>query len=665
MANADTRMKRQEAHSAYLRMRSEHRSRVDLEKIIIDSGNYADEAKGLLKGPVLQNGLIVKIPKWANPPLPGKSDRIEVKFAIGSGRFDVVAEQVFEDLSGPFPYEMVIGNDRLPQSADCRICYVHYNWENNETESPITPVICDQVPPYNRELPKALKFVTTNLDDSNLPAGSNLTATIPGYPDWQATDKIYIFLVDAAAIPEDPTGLTPIFFGPVPDPGSGDASVQINGNDVRDFGDAECVFMYVLQDEATNFSAISDYEKMTLTFGPLPDDLLAPEIPQADPGPLVAEHALAGVSVWIPRYDNHKRDDEIQLSWGNTDLGKFPVGNNPPEKIEIPVSPALLMLQEYGEGTTGNKPTEISYQVIRKGRPFGPQSKEIQVDFEVPIPWIPWPPLDWPDPVHPSLVAGEVRNHDDSRTNELARADKNEDATFAFTWYAKAVNGHIIDFFWNGTAVPEARITFDATNPDHVPGQEQTVIIPWNYIKGGGNGPTVPVHYQLSVTDGKNDLKSATTPVLVNAIAIDLPAANFPSNPGPDDYLGCRTLEPDGALKVDIPDLSGLLKDGNTIKFRFTPMRGSVLGSDEDPIEEAIFNKDYTLGTEWPATGFTIMVEPYDDHILPLYHENADRLGRVKIEYFFHDGTEEIGSQSLTRMTAFYGPSAPCPITTP
>lgn len=545
MTDVDTRMKRREAHSAYLRMRSEHRSRLAPSDIIIDADNYANQAEGLLKGPALKNGLAVKIPKWLNLPPPGKSEKIVVRFDNGSGRFDVVAEHEFVRPAGAtdfpeiFPYEMQIGEHSLPQNAQCRIRYDHHNWEQDETESPITPVICDQVPPYNRELPNALEFATTNLDDSNLPAGGKLTATIAGYPDWQATDKIAIYLVDAASIPDDPTGLTPIFFDFVPAPGTSDTSIDIDGDAVRAFGDAECVFIYVLLDEATNISAISLYEKMTLTFGPLPDNLLAPEIPQADPGPLVAEHALAGVSVWIPRYGNHKRDDEIQLSWGNTDLGKFPVGNNPPEKIEIPVSPAFLMLEEYGEGTTGNKPTEISYKVIRKGRPFGPQSEEIQVDFEVPIPWIPWPPEDWPDPVHPSLVGGEVRNHDNSRTNELARTDKNEDATFAFIWYAKAVNGHIIDFFWNGTAVPEARITFDDTNPDHLPGEEQTVTIPWNYIRDGGNGPTVPVHYQLSVTDGKNHLKSATTPVLVNAIAIDLPAANFPSNPGPDDYLGC------------------------------------------------------------------------------------------------------------------------------
>ena len=672
MGSADLKLKLREAHSAYQKMRTENRARQDGKTIEIKPEDFADPVTNLLKGPNLKNGLKVYIPKWDNLPPPTAPERIEVLLDRGNDRFDVVASHEFVIPSGGndfvenFPYEMLINANNLPQDATCRLTYLHHTYQDDEVTSPIMTVICDQLPPYKYDPPLSLTFAADYLDDSNLPIGGTLIATIPGYSDWQATDKIAIYLVDAADIPEDPTSLAPIFLNDVPAPGVTDTPVNIDANLIRAFGDAECAFLYVLIDKAMNSSAISVYKKMGLTFGELPTKLQPPEVPQADPGPLTVEHALAGVSVLIPKYDNPKAKDDIRLKWGDTLLADYPVGPNPQEKIEIPVLPIATLLREYGEGTTGNKTTNVSYQIIRSGRPFGPEDADIEVNFEVAIPWIPFPPIDWPNPLHPSLLEGEVKNFDGSRTNELTRADKDKDATFSFTWYAKAVNGHIVDFFWNGTRVVEAQITFDDKNSEHVPGQLQTVDIPWQYIKDGGNGPTVPAHYQVSAAELVNDLLSEATKVSVNAIAIELPPASFPTIPDPTGYPGCSVLDNDGALQVAIPDLSGLLKNGDTISVVFTPMKGQDLSEPEDPITGAIFTKDYVIGTDGPVTGFTILVQPYATHILPLYNENAPgRRGRAKIQYFFGDGTEVIPSTPLTTRTAFHRPNDPCEIPRP
>ncbi|OOG81134.1 hypothetical protein B0E42_25545 [Pseudomonas sp. A25(2017)] len=675
MANADIKQQRREANSAYLRMRTEHQSKLG-DKFIIIKNPMVDINTGLLNGPSLKSGLSVEIPKWDNLPPPGAPEKIQVMFdRSGNGRFEVVAEHEFEiplggaDFPETFPYPMLIEARDLPQSSPCRVRYDHYPYNATDAdESPITPLICDQEPPYRHDPPEALKFSEVYLDDTNLAPGSKLTATIPGYADWQATDKIAVYLVDAADIPEDLNGLSPIFFNDVPPPGTSDTPIEIDGDRIRAFGDAECVFIYVLIDKATNPSALSLWQKISLTFGPLPTNLKDPEVPQADPGPLVVEDALSGVSVWIPLYDNPKGNDYIRLKWGDTPLDDYPVGPTPSDKIVVPVEPKLLMLEEYGQNTTGNKTTNVSYHVVRKGRLFGPENTDIEVNFEVPIPWVPWPSPDWPDPVHPSLTVGVVKNWDDSRTNELTRADKDEDAKFTFTWYAEAVNGHVIDFFWNGTCVVEARITFDDTDPDHVPGQDQTVDIPWNYIKDGGNGQAVPVHYQLSAPGIENDLESTPTLVDVNAIAVELPPASFPTIPNPTGYPGCSVLDADGALQVAIPDLTGVLEDGDEIELVFTPMRGDDLSAAEDPIAAAIFRGTYKLGDAGtPLTGFTIRVEPYTTHILPLYDENAasNRRGRAKIQYFHDDGSETLESTPLTTRTAFHRPNDPCEIPRP
>lgn len=671
MANADNKLARREANSAYLRERTEHQSRLGDQSIIIDHP-IVDITIGLLNGPSLKDGLKVKIPKWKTLPPEGVPETIQVMFdRSGNGRFEVVAEHEFvipvggSDFPETFPYPMLIGVEQLPLSSPCRVRFDHYAYNASDAdESPITPLVCDRMPPYDRAPPQALMFATTELDDTNLTPGSKLKATIPGYADWQATDQIAVYLVDAAHIPDEPTGLTPIFFDYVPAPGITDTEIEIDGDLVREFGDAECVFIYALIDKATNPSVLSLWQKISLTFGLLPTNLQAPEVPQADPGPLVVEHALSGVSVWIPMYVNHKSYDLIRVKWGSKTLEDVAVGPNPPARIEIPVEPKVLMLEEYGENTTGDKATNISYHVVRKGRLFGPEDLDIDVNFEVPIPWVPWPFPGWPNPVHPSLTLGVVTNWDDSRTNQLTRDDKDKPANFTFTWYDEAVNGHIIDFFWNGTRVVEAQITFD--DSQHTPGDDETVGIPWTYIKDGGNGLEVPVHYRLSATGIENDLESAPTEVNVNAIAVELPRASFPTITTP--YPGCPVLDDDGALQVAIPDLSGVLKDGDEINFVFTPMRGEFLSDPEDPITAAIFRRDYVLGAAGtPLTGFTIRVEPYVDHILPLYDENAatNRRGRAKIQYFHDDGSEILESIPFTTITAFHRPSDPCEIPRP
>jgi hypothetical protein len=383
---------------------------------------------------------------------------------------------------------------------------------------------------------------------------------------------------------------------------------------------------------------------------------------------LLVEHAQVGVSVWIKRHVAFKPGDTVELTWGSTVVVRdFPIPDNGNPDIEIPVAPSRVMLEEYGQNTTGDKDTAVSYRVFRKGRPFGPATKTIKVNFQVAIPWLPWPPEeDWPIPGHPSLLKGEVKNHDGSRTNQLIRADKDKDATFTFKWHDEAVNGHVVDFYWNGLHVVEARLEFDDTaapdGPGHKPGENVSVEIPWQYIKDGGNGLTVPVQYWVSATGLDNDLPSEITPVDVNAIAVELPPAKFPSVTG--SFPNCGSLEANGDLRVAIPDLSTLLKDGDTIHVVFTPMTGE--SGAETPIPNAEFEDDLTLGADGDITGFEFLVTPYSTCIKPLFDLTApNRRGRMKIQYFFNDGTEEIPSEPYTRVTAFHDGAGECPIPKP
>lgn len=172
------------------------------------------------------------------------------------------------------------------------------------------------------------------------------------------------------------------------------------------------------------------------------------------------------------------------------------------------------------------------------------------------------------------------------------------------------------------------------------------------------------MHYQVHRPGVENDLHSEAIEVDVDAVAVELPPASFPKIPNPTGYPGCQSLEPDGSLKVRIPDLTGLLKDGDTISFEFIPMIGDDLTSPEVPIPSVKFEKDFTLGDPGlPLTGFEFVVTPYSTYIQPLYDQNPNRRGRAKIHYFFNDGTEDVFSEPLVTRTAFHGPSDQCPIT--
>ncbi|MGE8065835.1 hypothetical protein [Pseudomonas sp. NPDC089569] len=552
----------QEANSAYLKMRSEYRAKVAEKEIIIQPEDFADSATKLLHGPKLKGngGLNVYIPLWDALPPPTVRETVTLMIDRGSGNFETVGFKEFVIPAGEtafpeeFPYKMLISTDSLPENATCNLKYVHRSYQGDEVDSPITTFFCDRLPPYKHDPPAAPVFTGDFLDDDSLPVGGKLTVTIAGYPDWQATDQIAIYLVDEDNIPDDPTTTPPIFAGLAPAPGITDSTIEIDADTIRALGDTRALMTYALRDKALNPSPPAFYKKVSLTFGPLPTALKKPRVPQAVPGPLTMAHVRDGVSVWIDKFDNFKVRDEIRLKWGGQTLEDFPIPGNGLPNIEVPVLPALLMLTDYGQTTTGVKDTLVSYQVVRKGRPFGPESDTFKVNFEVALPWPdPWPPVDWPNPIHPDLLAGEVKNFDGTRTNQLTRADQNKDATFHFEWYAGAKNGQVVDFYWRGARVAEAQVTFDDNDDEHVPGGPYSVVIPWAYIKEGGNGDPVPVHYQVSGPGLVNDLHSQTTEVDVNAIAVELPPASFPSfaeQPVPE-YPGCGALEPDGAFKFD------------------------------------------------------------------------------------------------------------------
>jgi hypothetical protein len=236
--NQDIRAQ-QEANSAYLKMRSEYRAKLADMELIIEPDAYADPATKLLHGPKLRDngGLKVKVPEWANKaPFAGMKETVLLQIDPGSGTYFTAASHEFtmptDGGTYPeiFPFEMLIPTNALPDDATCRLRYQLIDFAGDEFDSLVTTVICDRLPPYKNVAPKAPVFAEDYLDDTSLPAGGKLSMTIPGYPDWQATDQIAVYLVDEDNIPDDPTATPPIYTGPAPAPGISDSTVEIDAD---------------------------------------------------------------------------------------------------------------------------------------------------------------------------------------------------------------------------------------------------------------------------------------------------------------------------------------------------------------------------------------------------------------------------------------------------
>ena len=301
---------KQATNHSYLKMRAAYRAKnADDMEIEIKPEAYADIDTDLLNGLKLrEEGLKALIPEWPNLPPPGLKESIQLQIDKGNGKFVdlgdphefVIPEGEDEFPPGTFPHEIVIAAPDFPPDAACKLRYILRTYQGAEVESNEKTIYVDQVAPYGIKVPTALQFTGDHLDDDNLPPGSKLRVTFAGYPDWKPGDKVAIYLADSANLPDDPRTLPPIFFGLVPSPGTTDNTIEIDAAKIREFNDTNGKLTYALVDTAMNASLPAVFKSVSLTFGPLPQNLKKPVVPQATPGPLTMAEVQVGVSVWVP-----------------------------------------------------------------------------------------------------------------------------------------------------------------------------------------------------------------------------------------------------------------------------------------------------------------------------------------------------------------------------
>ncbi|WP_166367092.1 hypothetical protein [Pseudomonas akapageensis] len=633
----------------------------DLPALILDPALIADPVDGTVISAYLlddDKDLVVKVSAWDFAP--AFSDTVVLLHAQGHSPGDDDFVEILEhEFPAPvdpsaFPFPFTIPKELVRILGEGpHVFRYKVNAFNGETSvSERKKLIFDRVPPNGGTAPAAFPAVGP-ITDANL--GTGVSLQLPSYIDRQDGDMVAWYWINY--LPDNVDDLTPIGYVPVTTPPQ---TLNVPAADIERVGDGGCYALYVLRDKAGNTGHISRHVSIGVALGPLPANLQDPVVPlatAADDYLIDRADAFLGVEVWVPLFDNWKATDRVEVTWGSSVLQAEEVGSTPGSEIAISV-PNQVLRSEYGN-TTGDRPTQVSYRVLRGTVPSEVKSTQIKVNFEMIGPEVPDP--DWPDPVNPLLPLVDVYGKNSQQANRLDRTDENQAADLKVDLYEPVNAGEVIEFYWGAEHVVEADYVVQSTD---AAGDLIEVEIPWAYIERAGNNARLPVHYRISSPMVPNKWHSRNRDVIADAVTLRPDAPDFLGrNPNSPNWLTCVSLyddvnpDPlDPAIRVRIPDLSAHLQDGDTVTLHWRAVQGFT---GEDPVVGVELDEPITLGGNTPATGFVWRIQPYDQHILPIAG-GARENGRGRVTYSFVRNGETITSKQVEEVVSMHQPSGAC-----
>lgn len=646
-----------EAATEFAKRQQQGPAPLELSAMTLDPSMVADTSDGTLLGKRVKNGddLNVTIPGWPEGVPAGDLPSTVTLYIEADGE----KKKEVGTITVPAPFDQndtldtTVPNKEFRAEKNYQLSYDVTTWNGENSNSVASPIIVDITDPNKDAYPAAILVGSNEITDDTLAASSGvLECEIPIYADQKPGDKVIVWW-GKAPLPDDPDDLPQPALGPVTVPAN--RKISLPEDVIRATGDGECAAVYVLVDKARNDSRISYIKNFKVALGALPDNLQPPRVPQADSkGWVDLQDAQDGIYVAIDSYENPKAGDRIAVTWGTSKLDYSPeVGDNSKFPIEICV-PNSIVKQEYGAGS-GAQVTDVSYKVIRSSIEFVPANQgTVNVDLSVV-----GPDIDpWPGPVNDNLELAKVFGATSGLENELNRNDAGQPGKLKLKPYTPINVGEKIYFFWKDTEVVEARTIVTQAMIDD---DEITADIPWSYILATDN-ITVPVFYEIGSDTSPNRQRSNNTDVIVDAITLEPDAPTFPTVQA-NNILNCKSLNPDMSLSVDVPDLSRYADNNHeltiTLSWKVYDSRLPNMGSE---ITAAAKTEMVTL-TQANITGYQWKVEPYMDHILPVYM--AKRSGRAEITYSFVRGSEKITSLTGNAVVAMWNAEGSCPVTTP
>ena len=493
-----------------------------------------------------------------------------------------------------------------------KLRYMHISHQGVTDVSDPVPIFIDKIPPNGAIPPGKMIFaITPPITDATFGAANFLEATIPNWSgDAVGTEVAHGWL--KGELPADPNDIELI--GPLPILGGG--KVQIPKDRFIAAGDGLCCGGYVLIDKAGNISALSLYELMSVALGPLPPaPLPKPTVADATGGELLREDIInGGVLVHVNQITNGKSSDTIVIKWKDLELTPgTPVGPNPSSGFDIFV-PWEMILQAY-DGATGAVDTPVSYTVLRGIEPYGSAVETIKCNLSTPGPVNPDP-----DPGNPNLGAVTIVG-ESGEDNVLIESDENQDVFAVIVLVAPLVVGDSYQVMWNGTPIGAA-YKISATD---TPGSTIRILLDWDVIRGEGPSDAMPVWYVVTGPDHANPQEpDPRTAVEIEFLVLTLPAAE-PLHTYDDGHsFHCYSLRwnaggTDYGFEYRIPP-SAHLKAGDEVEVTWEAYQNN-----KAPVHLPTAKKVTTfpnITQEQAEKGIIWLVEPYSDHILPIFVED-------------------------------------------
>ncbi|MFG3449370.1 hypothetical protein ACGFZ3_12385 [Stenotrophomonas sp. NPDC047960] len=596
-----------------------------------------------------EQGLEVLIPPWKNQALPGLKDTLWLEYTRKENPADADYEATpVVEIVGPippesFPIPFTLPDVALRPDGPFKLRYAVQGWNGGKARSEVVTLIADTAPPFKGTEPPPLTAPDVAITDDYLDAHpEGVTCTLEAYDDFQPGDRITYWWVGEER-PEEPSDLEPAgraIITELP------FDVIVPAQVVREAGDGGCAIVYVLFDKALNRSRLSVWRDVAVALGMLPADLKDPLVQQAEDGQIDLADVLEGVLVRIPKFENLKATDRIEVTWGDTVLEPEEFGSAPDWPVPILV-PTETVQAEYGDAVDA-KSTHVSYRILRGA--VGSEAKAISTDVNLSYigPVLP----DWPNLNNPNLEKAKVFGKVSGLLDELTPEDTGEDVRVDIALYDPVNENELIDVYWGGVLVPDAQYIIQAGD---TPGRVVSVTVPWSFVEQAGNAAQVPVEYRIYGPGSPNQQISPTTHVKVAAVVVTPEAPTF-LNLSPEGWLNCFSLDgADHAVLVQVPDLSQYLAEGDQVTLTWTPL-AKLDG--EDVLTDAIKVEPITLDAAHKPTGFVWRVQPFEDHIAPTHDPDGPGgpAGRARIHYAFdYQGQPATSDVTEARVGMFTG----------
>lgn len=594
----------------------------------------ADELDGTLKKETLAQDLEVHVPKWLNfPTNPAFWETLQLKYSLtGEPNTYIAAGDVLEVVPknppdpDQFPIKMAFPKALLPQDGELWIVYEHENYRGEKADSAPIKLICDSTPPYGEQVPQFADAPIDTIDEAYLQAHPDgIEFVILDYDGQQASDTYKLYY--RTEPPKGPEDLTiTANEGELPD----SRRIFVPAEIVRNRGDDTFYSVFTVSDKAGNTSRISYAWQVNVKLTEeetVPENLQPPQVRLAADGVLDLADAQAGIKVEIDEYTNHDPEDLLVVSFHGSALPEIKLGTTP-FPIEVDVDDDVLQAA-YGNATE-YLTVPVSYEVRRGTASFGSPQTDVILNFSVAGPGRPIPDPTWPSSINPNLTAPTITSAS-GPPNEVGEGDFGKDVTVTFGLYAGIKTGQVIDIFWGGTEVPEARYVHTGATADI------ERVIPWLYVNRGGTGE-IQVHYIVRGGEASalNDQESVRQPVLVPFFILEADPVIF-QNLTPRGWLSCSSLwDPDNpaaqpSFRVKVPPFPQFdLGFGQATIFItwmvFTDEGTSV------PITEVRFDEAIAVTRDMIDNGFIWRIEPYEQYILPIY-DQAPEVGYARVEY--------------------------------